>query len=234
MMKKIFMIILVSVFTILITKLSFAAPAFIQDSNYNLSTIKTILIFEPTFEQKNLSDFDKQNLYQVLLNYAKEKNINFISYQEYIDSLSKKLGIDIKDLQEKDPQKAQELIIQNAKDYADAGLYTTVSRYFVSSRYVPEQHYTEKRMEKARRRNSKGYWEEYEYPVYIPRYIAAYNQPVLQATAQFALVDLKTQKPIAQLTDPRERDGSASDTPLDMYKRIVNNFFNKLKSSLKR
>ena len=199
------------------------------DSSYDFSQLKRLLVLPPDLGAIALSVEEKEELAAVF--WAQAKLRGGVTVLHAPKASLAGTGSEPKEL-----SAAGQSVPPFAERYADAVLCATILEYSEGSRYVEASSYTETKYHTSYRYDSKGNLQEYKIPYTVTHTTPAHDQLTLTVKVEFKVLGLPGARPLFWKTDYRYREPGplAAQSPLNMYKRSLKEFFAQLGKHLQQ
>lgn len=204
-----------------------AAPNKWSDSNYDFTTVKTVLIMKPKIAKDVKDQFALQKIEEMLSAEIQIVKITPVFFDDFLQQLTKELNIDLKALNRQDPQQCLTIVKENAPKYVNAILYFDVYEMGWTKEYVQPSSYTYTKNETAYIKNSDGSSTKVEYPTQKTATTPGGLRDFSSASFNASLFDAKEDAMIWGYAEAKklEKGFHTSSLPEKSMKKIIENAF---------
>ncbi|MDF2499397.1 MAG: hypothetical protein K0Q77_111 [Anaerosporomusa subterranea] len=158
MKKKITVLFMAIVLSLIFTSVAFAKANQWKDNAFDFSNIKRIVILTYSFDQSVLDQYASQKTSDYIAAELEKQDVQFITLDQAIRQMGNDLNIDMAILKKQDPNQFFDIIATNISKYADAGIKINVYQMGWVKQYIPPSsfNYTSYNTSYINGYNSKG------------------------------------------------------------------------------
>jgi hypothetical protein len=234
-MKK---VILLTIFTLFIlNSYCFAEKQEWIDKTYDFSKVTRITICEPNIQNYIKNGILEKEIIDTFKSKAKISNVKIVEPLTIINAINADLGIDLLEINKKNPQEALRIIDENSYKYTDIIITSTVNRYGMGSTYEEGFSYNTTSYQNSYIFTPGGATTTVQSPVTQTHNVRGGNVGVAITSVRWDVKDTKTLKNVFSRIDDRSRSNRTrldNTNPNDLYKRITGSFFDDLNELLNK
>lgn len=234
-MKKI--AILTFLLSILLSSICFAEKQEWIDKTYNFSKITRVTICDPNIPNYIKNGIVENEIIDIFKEKAKLSNIKIVDPVTVILSINADLGIDLLEMNKKDPAAAAKILDENNYKYTDIIISSTVGRYGMGTTYQEGFSYNTTSYQNSYILTPGGSTATIQSPITQTHNIRGGNVPVANTVVRWDVKDTRTLRNVFSRIDDRSRNNSTrldNTKPKDLYGRITDSFFNDLNNLLNK
>ena len=237
MLKKFTLPLLLSL-VICLLNVSFAAAEKQEwvDKTYDFTKVKRVLVYPPTIPDNMKNGIIEKDLSETYLSKIKlPSNVQVLDILTIIRSIQKDTGIDLPAMHQKNQQEAIKLLNEYIPNYVDMIVCSKIVKYSTGSQYQESYSYNTTSYQTSYINGTNGS-AAIQTPVNQTHVVPGGDALVLYAGVRWDVYDAKTNTVVFSRIDDRSKMPTRleSGTPKNMYKRILDSFFDDFSDKLAR